>query len=172
MVSDVYLNHERIRIFGGCFGHQIVAQALLSQHSVAVEKSPRGWEIGVHRIEVTPEFSSHFPGLLSDRLLSFQFLHADHVIIANREALPGRWVLVGATDLCDVQGLMDPGRVLTFQGHPEFDAFINGESTSSLAESGKFTKEELETYVLEINQEDQAVLAGQVVIEFLVRDLS
>ncbi|KAH8895256.1 class I glutamine amidotransferase-like protein, partial [Thozetella sp. PMI_491] len=142
-LQDVHAQNPRIRIYGGCFGHQLVSQALLGQHGVRVEKSPKGWEIGVHDVRLNPKFKAAFPGLLKGQdVLSCQFLHADHVVVPS-EGLPESWVSMGSSNLCDVQGIYQPGRVLTYQGHPEFDTFINEQAVLSLGESGTLDTKQL-----------------------------
>jgi GMP synthase-like glutamine amidotransferase len=157
-----------VKLFGGCFGHQIISQALLGGHGVRVEKSPRGWEIGVHQVELSEEFASHFPELLFQRTLSYQFLHADHVSTKDTQ-LPANWMNIGNSALCDVQGLFCPGRVLTLQGHPEFDRWINKLCTAALSSSIALSNEEMETNLALVDQKDSARLAGEVVLEFFSR---
>lgn len=164
--SDVYDNAYHVRMFGSCFGHQIMARALLGKHGVEVRKSQSGWEIGVFDVTVTPEFTAYFPRLLKGKPFSYQLLHADAVILTG--SIPEDWILLGETPLCGVQGLLKPGRVLTYQGHPEFDSWINGKSVLSLAASNGFTENEIESYMTLVNREDQAELAGCVLIDFFV----
>ncbi|KAH6962156.1 class I glutamine amidotransferase-like protein [Ilyonectria sp. MPI-CAGE-AT-0026] len=165
-LRDVYANHPLIKIFGGCFGHQIISHALLGSYGVRVEKNPAGWEIGVHQVDLSSEFSSQFPDVLNTSKVSYQFLHGDHVV-TKEATLPRNWIEMGSSSLCAVQGLLDPGRVLTIQGHPEFDRFINGLSTSSLGDSGAISKERLDGFLKLVDQEDNADLVGEVTMEFV-----
>ncbi|VUC38190.1 unnamed protein product [Clonostachys rosea] len=164
-IQDIYLNHSNVKIYGGCFGHQIVSQALLGSRGVRVVPNPKGWEIGVHRVELNKSFRDRFPGLLRSGNLSYQFLHQDNVSV-DQATLPANWIQVGATPLCEVQGLFDPGRVLTLQGHPEFDSYINRLSTEPLARAKGFSKEQRHHYSQLIEREDSRQLAGQLVLEF------
>lgn len=59
-VVMVYKTHPEIKIFGSCFGHHIICQALLKDHGVHVAKRPSGWEIGVSPVEFTNEFREAF----------------------------------------------------------------------------------------------------------------
>ena len=134
-ISKVYHNHPTIRLYGSCFGHQIIAQSLLAHGGAVIERNPRGWEVGVHPIHMAPAFRSHFQSLLrmsrrqSRDTIHFrlQLIHRDFVRILR--PLPSGWMLIGSTSLCRNQGLYAPGRVLTFQGHFEFDSFINWETS-------------------------------------------
>lgn len=53
LLSEQY---PKARLFGSCFGHHIICQALLKQYGLRVEKHPRGWEIGVNRVCFTDDF--------------------------------------------------------------------------------------------------------------------
>ncbi|UPL02921.1 hypothetical protein LCI18_013855 [Fusarium solani-melongenae] len=165
-LRDVYETKPAVKIFGGCFGHQLVCQTLLGRHGVHVGKNPQGWEIGVHKIHLTPEFIAHFPEQLKDMEMSFQFLHQD--VVSRDGPLPEGWIDMGRSELCQSQGVLNPGRVLTYQGHPEFDQFINKGSTLSLVESGEVDENKKHSVLSLIDREDTRILAGEVVIEFFL----
>lgn len=59
-VVMMYGRHPEIKLFGSCFGHHIICQALLKSHGVRVAKRPSGWEIGVSPVEFTNEFRETF----------------------------------------------------------------------------------------------------------------
>ncbi|KAG9380716.1 ATG22 multi-domain protein [Pyrenophora tritici-repentis] len=59
-LKDVYDKEPRVRIFGSCFGHQIVTLALLGRYGVRVEKDPQGWELGVGEITLQANFLRRF----------------------------------------------------------------------------------------------------------------
>ncbi|KAI1569203.1 ATG22 multi-domain protein [Pyrenophora tritici-repentis] len=61
-LKDVYDKEPRVRIFGSCFGHQIVTLALLGRYGVRVEKDPQGWELGVGEITLQANFLRRFCG--------------------------------------------------------------------------------------------------------------
>ncbi|CAH0056948.1 unnamed protein product [Clonostachys solani] len=132
---------------------------------VRVAPNPKGWEIGVHEVGLNRPFVDRFPELLKAGNLSYQFLHQDNVSV-EQAMLPANWVQVGTTPLCEVQGLFDPGHVLTLQGHPEFDSYINKLSTASLARARGFSNEEMHHYSQLIERGDSRQLAGQLVLEF------
>ena len=96
------------KLLGICFGHQLIAQAL----GGAVEKSDKGWGIGLAVSEVT-----HTPDWLVPHQKQFNLLvsHQDQVI-----RLPGEASLVATNDFCPIAGYRVNHSVLTFQGHPEF----------------------------------------------------
>ncbi|CEL05476.1 hypothetical protein ASPCAL06594 [Aspergillus calidoustus] len=140
-LQTVFNDYPHVKMFGSCFGHQLIGQALLSAQaqtpeppSVIVEACPRGSEVGLTSITLDPEFVAHFPNLSPASLpvanqLRLQMIHGDWVsLLPGMKALPAPWTNVGSTELCPIQGLYYPGRVLTYQGHFEFDVFVNTET--------------------------------------------
>lgn len=161
-IVSVYRDNARAKIFGSCFGHHIICQALLNDHGLRVEKSPKGWEIGVSPVALTEKFRKAyaasiqrkptnsysqyagrlpspddedsdimFPRTLNDltdfvvpQNVRLQFVHEDQVVMSpGNTPLPESWCWLGSTDHCAVQGVYQPGRVFTLQGHFEFDKF-------------------------------------------------
>ncbi|KAB8254318.1 class I glutamine amidotransferase-like protein [Aspergillus pseudonomiae] len=123
VLRDVYNNHPHIKLFGSCFGHQVIALALLEDCGVRIEKNPKGWEIGVRGVDFEPEFLSYFPQFMNGDIAvqrKIQFIHQDQVAVSAGSLPPG-WIILGKSDICNVQGLFQPNRVLTYQGHAEFD---------------------------------------------------
>lgn len=168
-VVTLYTTHPQIKLFGSCFGHHIICQALLKDHGVVVAKRPGGWEIGVSEVKFTDEFRETFApvgspdavkqsslrwvgrlpspesesgedcdresdlherlGYVVPKSAHLEFVHADEVVLASAEiSLPKPWVLLGTTEHCEVPGIYQPGRVLTLQGHFEFDTFKSQET--------------------------------------------
>ena len=143
-----------------------MAQAILGEHGVQVTRNPKGWEVGVHEVQLSPDFVSLFPSLKPTGKLSYQLLHADHVTCER--ALPSTWLNIGSSASCKVQGLLEPGRVLTYQGHPEFDRFLNAKSTAALGELGYLPPEMLGDLLKLVDMDDDRVLAGEVAVEFFL----
>ncbi|CCK71299.1 putative amidotransferase KNAG_0G02420 [Huiozyma naganishii CBS 8797] len=94
-------------LVGICFGHQIAAHAL----GARVGRNPLGFEGGVSRVTLTALGRS----LFHRESLDLSMLHTDAVFDTPQGT--ANW---GASPLCAIQGLYTPGRLLTFQGHPEF----------------------------------------------------
>lgn len=160
----VHERHPKVRIYGGCFGHQIIAQALLGKYGVQVAKM--NWEVGVHQVALSREFRRKVPLLRDCTSISCQFLHSDHVLgFTGNPNLPSDWMNIGKSNLCETQGLYEPGRVLTFQGHPEFDQFITQTTVTNLKET---FKADYKKHLDQAGQSDDALSYGEVLINFFI----
>lgn len=201
-VSHVYENYPHIKIFGSCFGHQMVCQSLLRKYGAIVEKQPSGWELGVYGIALTEGFQKAFgtpasitsQGPSSGRPLTpesedghdsygarldkpshlrLQFIHADHVRLATpseaspNAVLPPNWMVMGQTEKCAVQGVYEPGRVLTYQGHFEFDRFVNTETLKVFG--AKWDPDFLQRSLEAMDRDDDAEVACDMVLRFFLQ---
>ena len=103
---------QRIPVFGVCFGHQILAQALGGR----VEKSSLGWGIGVqeYAMQMAPAWTSGLPERWSGIAI-----HQDQVI-----ALPEGANVVAANTFCPfavlAYGDLDAPHAASIQSHPEY----------------------------------------------------
>ena len=100
-----------IPLVGICFGHQMIAHSLGGR----AEKSRFGWGIGAltHRRAVNslpPSFMDDAP-----EELSLLYSHQDQVV-----QLPEGGRTIYGSHFCPNGAFYIPGRVLAFQGHPEF----------------------------------------------------
>ncbi|KAH3959911.1 hypothetical protein HBI56_230560 [Parastagonospora nodorum] len=168
-IRNVYLHHPCVKIFGSCFGHQIMCQSLLKKHGVRVEKDPKGWEIGVQEVKLHERFLRAFRegGTRLDENMRLQFVHHDHVVIPDMESLPAEWMAVGSTDHCAVQGVYEPGRVLTLQGHFEFDRFVNNECIKYFFGSD-WDQDRLDEALKAIDADDDSKTAAAMILVFFL----
>ena len=98
---------DKIALFGGCFGHQIIAQALGGK----VEGNMQGgWSIG----KETTIFDAEAPFGLAGQQLSIYSIHKEEV-----SQLPTGAVAIGSNAYCRYPAFIIGDRVLCSQYHPE-----------------------------------------------------
>ena len=97
-------------LLGICFGHQVLASALGGR----VEKSDKGWGLGLATFRIVHRAAWQKPALESVSLL---MSHQDQVV-----ALPTGAKLIATNDFCPIACFQLGEKVLGIQGHPEFDA--------------------------------------------------
>ncbi|CAI7657728.1 unnamed protein product [Penicillium glandicola] len=194
-IEKVYADHPMVKIFGSCFGHQLIGQALLasdksymsqgSSFKISVEPSSDGHEIGMHPITLNPAFVSNFPPLARftpEKPFHIQIIHGDAVISSAEDTLvPGKkgtmlpepWLTIGSSLKCPIQGLYKPGHVLTLQGHFEFDAFATAELCHQFANQFHWPAELLASHLENIrrsvvlgNEDDDSKIAAEAVLLF------
>ncbi|KAL1982191.1 hypothetical protein VTN96DRAFT_1671 [Rasamsonia emersonii] len=214
-IQTVYEEYPHVRIFGSCFGHQIVAQALLTHHNprlnsedsssssnkaechdngyVSVAACPDGYEVGIHPIALNPAFVRAFPGIEArlpgqqgQQMMRIQLIHGDRVTASESESgsgsalLPSPWLNIGSTNKSPIQGLYHPSRVLTYQGHFEFDTSVNRETCLEFARRQGWSDADRESYLAQIGRasaaaaaipgdgdDDDAKIAAEIVLMFL-----
>ncbi|RGP78788.1 class i glutamine amidotransferase [Fusarium longipes] len=171
-ISKVYHEQPHIKIFGSCFGHQIICQSLLREHGIYVEKDPNGTEMGVHEVQLEHDFlkalgdrRSMIPQTENSNLLRLQFIHGDHVKVPEGSSLPSNWLSMGRTKHCALQGTYEPNHVLTYQGHFEFDRFINSETCKVF---GKTCGWDIPSSLEAIDKDDDSEIAADMVMRFFL----
>jgi len=125
---------QKIKLIGICFGHQIIAQAL----GGSVEKSSKGWGVGIKDFEIIQNQNWMQP---AQKKLSLLFSHQDQVV-----KLPPQAVLLAQDSFCPNQMFQIGQHILTLQGHPEFDVQFAKARLISRKE-----KVEPETYQIAMN---------------------
>lgn len=194
-IQTVYTNYPLVKIFGSCFGHHIIAQALLASDMSAnpastfhVERSQHGYEMGIQPITLHPSFTAYFPSLASVSSFRIQLIHGDMVVptpeaMATRQeiSLPAPWMNIGSSAQCPLQGLYSPGRILTYQGHFEFDTFVNGELCQEFGRRANWPAPLVESYMEQIKRgcvsgkeddDDSKAAAEAVLLFFAGEDMS
>lgn len=102
------LHRHRKKTVGICFGHQCMATALGGR----VEKSHKGWGVGVHKYNIVdPEA---FPSLGSEQVL-LQCSHQDQVV-----EMPQSAERILESDFCPHAGMKIGDHFISIQPHPEF----------------------------------------------------
>ena len=118
-----------VKMFGICFGHQIMAKALGGE----VIKSDKGWGVGLFNYPLQP-----WPQALEKPPIHFAInaYHQDQVVKAPNDA-----VLLGGSEFCPLAVLWYPGFGLSFQGHPEFSQAYEADLIRLRSQGGFLTKD-------------------------------
>ncbi|KAH7062632.1 GMP synthase [Macrophomina phaseolina] len=145
----------RVRVIGVCFGHQIIGRAL---------RAPVGrndsWETGVVEFPLTRSGRHVF----GQNKLTLHQMHQDVVF----QCPPGV-KLLGSTDVCPIQGMFVPRKLLTLQGHPEVNAEIMTEVVDSRYNRGVFTEEQWVKAREEVQRPHDGFIVGRAFYRFLLK---
>lgn len=103
---------KSVPMVGICFGHQVMAMAVGAQ----VQKSRKGWGVGVHRYTLGPDAVEFFGPIPSEKSLRCIVSHQDQVL-----SIPDDVRCLGGSEFCP-NGILQygDGPALSFQMHPEF----------------------------------------------------
>lgn len=78
--------------------------------------------------------------------------------------------ILGSTDHCEIQGLIKPGKFLTVQGHPEYNATIVGEVLKARHEMGIFDDKTYHEAVERIVDTHDGIVVGAEFLRFWLKD--
>ncbi|KAI5843022.1 GMP synthase [Morchella snyderi] len=151
----ILIDQTRVRIIGICFGHQIVARAL----GAKVDRNAQGWEASVVPMQLSPLGK----GLFSGRdILNLYQMHRDIVT-----ELPEGVQLLGSTPVCEIHGMYAPKRLITVQGHPEFNRDIVSEILGLRKSLGIISQDMFEEMMSRVDNKHDGLEAGVAVLKFL-----
>lgn len=102
------LDSKQKKLIGICFGHQVIAMARKGK----VEKSPKGWGVGVasNRIIARPEWLQ-----TEKQDLNIIVSHQDQI-----SRLPHDAIIIASSDFCPYFVVQWGNHFLSVQGHPEW----------------------------------------------------
>ncbi|KAK1716317.1 hypothetical protein BDP67DRAFT_576061 [Colletotrichum lupini] len=163
-IRRVYEHHPNVRIFGTCFGHQLIGKVLLEPHGAVVEKDPNGYEFGVQTISLNPNLVEDFPCLAA---LAPTTRTTESEQDAGSSSPPPPHGL--RLQMChgDHRALQGPGPVRA--SHFECDQVIMEETIKHFYTPAKgFSPEFLQRAFDATRREDDAGVAAEWVFRFLV----
>ncbi|KAI5464825.1 class I glutamine amidotransferase-like protein [Mariannaea sp. PMI_226] len=149
------LTTTKVPVVGICYGHQIISRALGAKVAV----SPGGWEISVDKIDL----NEHGQKLLGTSTISLHQMHRDAVL-----EVPEGAVSLGSSPACEIQGLYQAGRFISFQAHPEFDEFIMKNILKVRHDQGIFNDAMFEDGTTRASKHHDGVLVATAIWNFLL----
>ncbi|KAK7202797.1 class I glutamine amidotransferase-like protein [Myxozyma melibiosi] len=149
-------NSSTVRLIGICFGHQIIARAL----GGTVAPNPAGWEVSVTTLTLDDAGIGAliFPDIAQSTggLLRIQEMHSDHVTV-----LPKGVHVFASSPKSPVQGMYVPRKILTFQGHPEFNAEVAEALVDRVIRNGGLTDEQAQDALGRVGMENHGGRLGR-----------
>jgi GMP synthase-like glutamine amidotransferase len=149
------LAQSRVRIIGVCFGHQIVARAM----GVEVGRNADGWEAAVNDVQLTDKGKDVF----GVEKLSLHQMHRD-VVYAYPEGVEQ----LGYSLVCKVQGMYAPKRLITVQGHPEFNEEIMTEIIETRHSTGIFDDAAYKEHMGKVPKPHDGLIVSKAFLRFLL----
>lgn len=170
-LKTAILKSENLKILGICYGHQIISRSL----DLITLPNEKGWEIGNTLVEISNDeiLSSRNSKIPNNFIISE--MHRDIVQINKQD---GKYLKdlginsFGKTPICSVQGLYKLGKLLTFQGHPEFSSELTNEMVDNKFKSGLISQEILNDVKIRNNNlhEDGNDLNGNLKLQKWIAD--
>jgi GMP synthase-like glutamine amidotransferase len=142
------------KFVGICFGHQVLAQALGGH----VEKSEKGWGLGLKSLEVS-QAKPWMNG--QQQQVALYFAHQDQVI-----QLPPGAELLGGSEFCPIGMYTIQDQIFGIQGHPEFSRSIMSDILNRQKTNGDVAVATAAEASLESGTAD-----GRIVAEWIVNFL-
>ncbi|KAI4745570.1 class I glutamine amidotransferase-like protein [Aureobasidium sp. EXF-12298] len=146
---------SRIRVLGICFGHQIVGRAL----GAKVARGTQGWEVSVTPLELTSVGQEIF----GVETLSIHQMHQDMVYTYPTDVLP-----LAHTTRCENQGMYVKGRLITVQGHPEFNGEMVTHILTARHDAGVFKDEIYEDGIKRVGETHGGEVIAKAFVKFLM----
>jgi len=153
-----------IPVLGICFGHQVMAQA----YGGHVEKSDKGWGVGLHDYHVyEPDLWQALSIKPAPEVIKVAATHQDQVV-----KCPPQSKVIAGSDFTPIGGLYYTHRqALSFQCHPEF----NTDYAKALLISRRGTRigaELVDQAVISLDQASSRHMVLELMAQFLARPVT
>ena len=145
------LNDQKKKLFGVCFGHQIIAQAL----GGTVKKAESGWHVGVDKLELLDNT------LMDLAVLDLIFSHQDQVI----EIPPSAKLIGTCGSNCPNAAFTIGNHIVALQGHIEFSKSFAKDLLDMRKEI--LGEEKYTSAIKSLAKETDEVLLTQAVVNYL-----
>ena len=145
------LNDQKKKLFGVCFGHQIIAQAL----GGTVKKAESGWHVGVDKLELLDST------LMDLAALDLIFSHQDQVI----EIPPSAKLIGTCGSNCPNAAFTIGNHIVALQGHIEFSKSFAKDLLDMRKEI--LGEEKYTSAIKSLSKDTDEVLLTQAVINYL-----
>ncbi|KAF1964013.1 class I glutamine amidotransferase-like protein [Bimuria novae-zelandiae CBS 107.79] len=155
--TEKLLKQDRVRVIGVCFGHQIIGRAA----GAKVGRSEGGWEVSVLPVELTQKGKEIF----QQDTISIHQMHRDAVF-----DYPEGVEALGGSPRCLVQGMYKKGKMISVQGHPEFNEGIVSYLVTVRNKQGIFNTEEAKEALDRVGNPHDGVAIAKAFLRFLLED--
>lgn len=124
-----------------------------------VGRNADGWEAAVNDIQLTDKGKEVF----GVEKLSLNQMHRDIVY-----AYPEGVEKLGSSPVCKVQGMYSPKRLITVQGHPEFNEEIMTEIIETRHSTGVFDDMAYTEHIAKVSKPHDGVVVSKAFLRFLL----
>lgn len=155
----------RVRVVGVCFGHQIAGRALGAECRLSGEQVP--WEVSVVDMSLTDVGKAVFG---RDGVAIHQ-MHRD--IVATLPPTPAKQPpvqVLASTPKCAIHGMYVPKKLITIQGHPEFNGDVMRKVMDFRREQGIFGDEIYADALARADRKQDGLLIAQAFLRFMLED--
>jgi GMP synthase-like glutamine amidotransferase len=128
---------------------------------VAIGRNASGWEAAVSDIQLTEKGKEIF----GVEQLQLHQMHRD-VVYAYPEGMEE----LGQSPVCKVQGMYSARRVITVQGHPEFNEEIMREIIETRHNTGIFGDEAYMGYIVKVGDKHDGLVVSKAFLKFLLEE--
>ncbi|KAI9667722.1 MAG: hypothetical protein M1821_000539 [Bathelium mastoideum] len=150
---------DRVRVIGVCYGHQIMGRAL----GMKVDRSYAGWEISVMPMELTEKGKELFK--IDGKTMELHQMHRDILL-----EYPDDVEKLASSPRCYVQGMYKKNKLITVQGHPEFNHEIVTELLNARHDVGVFDDTMYSDGMERVKKHHDGVKVSQAFLRFLLDD--